>query len=60
MKVFRNYWRNYSVIDISSDKIPVHEATGGYAAPKAPAGMTCSDDVFPVTTDDWVSPPRLS
>ena len=28
---------------------------GGYAAPKAPAGQSCSDDVFPVTTDDWVS-----
>ena len=37
MKVFCNYWNNYSVIDISSDKIPVCEATGGYAAPKAPA-----------------------
>ena len=37
VKVFRNYWNNYSVICISSDKIPVHEATGGYAAPKAPA-----------------------
>ena len=37
VKVFRNFWRNYSVIDISSDKIPVCEATGGYAVPKAPA-----------------------
>lgn len=33
VKVFRNFWRNYSVIYISSDKIPVCEATGGYAAP---------------------------
>lgn len=32
VKVFRNFWRNYSVIYISSDKIPVCEATGGYAA----------------------------
>ena len=39
---------------------PIHEAMGGYAAPKAPAGQSCSDDVFPVTTDDWVCPPRLS
>lgn len=37
VKVFRNFWRNYSVIDISSDKIPVCEATGGYAVPTAPA-----------------------
>ena len=28
---------------------PIHEATGGYAAPKAPAGQSCSDDVFPLT-----------
>ena len=37
---------------------PIHEDMGGYAAPKAPAGQTCSDDVFPVTTDDWVPPPQ--
>ena len=36
---------------------PIHEATGGYAAPKAPAGQSCADDVFPVTTDDWFFPP---
>ena len=30
VKVFRNFWRNYSVIYISSDKIPVCEATGGW------------------------------
>lgn len=29
VKVFCNYWNNYSVIYISSDRIPVHEATGG-------------------------------
>ena len=23
---------------------PIHEATGGYAAPKAPAGRSCWDD----------------
>ena len=34
----------------------IHEATGGYAAPKAPAGQSCSDDVFPVNTDDWGFP----
>ena len=27
-------------------------AADGYAAPKAPAGQSCSDDVFPVNTDD--------
>ena len=36
---------------------PIHEAMGGYAAPKAPAGQSCADDVFHVTTDDWFSPP---
>lgn len=34
----------------------VHEAADGYAAPKAPAGQSCSDDVFPVNTDDWGFP----
>lgn len=46
VKVFRNFWRNYSVIYISSDKIPVCEATGSYAAPKAPAAgdwENCND-----------------
>ena len=46
VKVFRNFWRNYSVIYISSDKIPVCEATGGYAAPTAPAAgdwENCND-----------------
>ena len=28
---------------------PFHEATGGYAAPKAPAGQSCLDDVISVT-----------
>ena len=28
---------------------PIHEAMGGYAAPKAHAGQSCSDDVFPLT-----------
>ena len=28
---------------------PIHEATGGYAAPKAPAGQSCSNDVSPMT-----------
>ena len=35
---------------------PIHESADGYAAPKAPAGQSCSDDVFPVTTDDWGFP----
>ena len=35
---------------------PIHEATGGYAAPKAPAGQSCSEDVFPANTDDWGFP----
>lgn len=46
MKVFRNFWRNYSVIYIFSDKIPVCEATDGYAAPTAPAAgdwENCND-----------------
>ena len=28
---------------------PIHEATGGYAAPKAPAGQSCWDDDISVT-----------
>ena len=33
-----------------SRRVPsAHEAMGGYAAPKAPAGQSCSDDVFPLT-----------
>lgn len=43
VKVFRNFWRNYSVIYISSDKIPVCEATGSYAAPTAPAAPAAGD-----------------
>ena len=31
-------------------------AADGYAAPKASAGQSCSDDVFLVTTDDWGFP----
>ena len=31
-------------------------AADGYAAPKAPAGQSCSDDVFPANTDDWSFP----
>lgn len=46
VKVFRNFWRNYSVIYISSDKIPVCEATGGYAAPTSPAGQSCLDGEY--------------
>ena len=36
--------------------IHAHEAADGYAAPKAPAGQSCSDDVFPANTDDWGFP----
>ena len=36
---------------------PSHSrAADGYAAPKAPAGQSCSDDVFPANTDDWGFP----
>ena len=35
---------------------PFSRAADGYAAPKAPAGQSCSDDVFPANTDDWSFP----
>ena len=31
-------------------------APTGRTAPKAPAGQSCSDDVFPANTDDWSFP----
>ena len=37
--------------------VPIRSrAADGYAAPKAPAGQSCSDDVFSVNTDDWGFP----
>ena len=34
---------------------PVHEATGGYAAPKAPAGQSCWDDDISETGHDYMT-----
>ena len=38
-----------AILPTAARRTPSHEAADGYAAPKAPAGQSCSDDVFPLT-----------